>query len=227
MELTANQKRLIERIINAFETGSAEGDYSNISIHRDGPHDIRQITYGRSQTTEYGNLRQLVQKYVGAGGLFSEGLRPYAERVGSVPLTDDAAFKNLLRKAGSLDPLMKRAQDEFFDQTYFRPAMKWADRQGLTRPLSALVVYDSFIHSGSIPWVIRSMFPQSPPAAGGDEVEWVKAYVNARHNWLGTHSRPVVRNTVYRTKCLKDEIRRNNWDLSLVPVNANGIAVSF
>jgi len=226
MQLSVNQKRLIERIINAFETGSAEGDYSTISIYHDGPHDIRQITYGRSQTTEYGNLRQLVQKYVNAGGIFSEQLRPYAELVGSTPLTDNANFKTLLRSAGRQDPVMVRAQDEFFDKAYFRPAMKWADQQGLTRPLSALVVYDSFIHSGSIPWIIRQMFPESPPASGGEEKAWVKAYVNARHRWLGQHSRPAVRLTTYRTKCFKDQIQRNNWDLSLVPGNANGIQIS-
>src|SRR5688572_19039249 len=113
MQLTANQKRLIERIINVFETGTPAGDYSNISIYHDGPHNIRQITYGRSQTTEYGNLRRLVQDYVAAGGLFSQQLEPYAELVGSTPLTDDAEFKNLLRSAGRQDPVMRTAQDRF------------------------------------------------------------------------------------------------------------------
>jgi hypothetical protein len=53
-----------------------------ISIFEDGPNDIRQITYGRSQTTEYGNLRELVQMYVEAGGRFSEDFRPFVERFG-------------------------------------------------------------------------------------------------------------------------------------------------
>ena len=47
---------------------SRGGKYGAISIFEDGPNDIRQITYGRSQTTEYGNLRELVQMYVEAGG---------------------------------------------------------------------------------------------------------------------------------------------------------------
>lgn len=227
MELSANQKQLIERIINVFETGSQEGDYANISIYHDGPHDIRQITYGRSQTTEYGNLRRLVQDYVSAGGMFSEELEPFAELVGSTPLTDNADFKNLLRRAGRLDPVMRRVQDRFFDEVYFRPAMKWADQQGFTLPLSALVIYDSFIHSGSIIWVIRNMFPENPPVSGGDEKAWVTAYVNARQRWLGAHPRPPVRLTTYRTKCFKREIGRDNWDLSQVPVNANGTLVSL
>ncbi|HEV2799862.1 MAG TPA: chitosanase [Pyrinomonadaceae bacterium] len=226
MQLSANQKRLVERIINVFETGTPDGDYSNISIYHDGPHNIRQITYGRSQTTEYGNLRRLVEDYVAAGGLFSQQLQPYADQAGSTPLTDDANFKNLLRRAGRQDPVMRRVQDRFFDEVYFRPAMRWADQNGFTQPLSALVIYDSFIHSGSILWPIRNMFPESPPSSGGNEQAWTTAYVNARHNWLRTHPRPPVRLTTYRTQCFKREIQRANWDLSQVPVNANGTQVS-
>jgi len=71
MDLSPDQKRLIERFVNVFETGTPDGDYGLISIYADGPHDIRQITYGRSQTTEYGNLRELVQRYVAANGLLA------------------------------------------------------------------------------------------------------------------------------------------------------------
>lgn len=226
MKLSTGQKRLIERVINAFETGKPEGVYSAIAIFNDGPHDIRQITYGRSQTTEYGNLRLLVQKYVDSSGMFSNQLKPYAEKVGSVPLTDDQKFKDLLREAGKKDPVMHKVQDEFFDKIYFRPAMKWADDGGLILPLSALVVYDSFIHSGSILWVIRQMFPENLPTNGGNEIEWVTAYVNARHKWLSQHHREKVRNTVYRTQCFKNEIKRGNWTLSQVPIVANGVKVS-
>ncbi len=162
-----------------------------------------------------------------AGGLFSQQLRPYAGKLGSTPLTDDANFKNLLRKAGREDPSMRKTQDSFFDRVYYRPAMKWADTQGFSLPLSALVIYDSFIHSGSIIWVIRNRFPESPPSAGGNEKAWTKAYVNARHKWLGSHHRPPVRNTIYRTQCFKNEIQRGNWDLSQLPINANGIRVTF
>jgi len=225
MDLTPDQKRLIERVVNVFETGTPEGDYANISIYHDGPHDIRQITYGRSQTTEYGKLRQLVQKYVDAGGMFSEDLRPYADKVGSTPLTDDAEFKNLLRRAGREDVVMREVQDQFFDEAYFAPAMAWADDHGFSEPLSALVIYDSFIHSGSILRLIRNMFPEVPPASGGDERAWTTAYVKARQKWLAAHPREAVRKTVYRTKCFKNEIQKGNWDLSQLPINANGTKV--
>lgn len=225
MNLTPEQKRLIVRILNVFETGRPDGDYAAIAIFHDGPHDIRQITYGRSQTTEYGNLRELVQDYVAANGMFSAELAAFADDVGSVPLTDNREFKRLLRDAGRHDAVMRRVQDDFFDRRYFDPAMRWAEHRGFAEPLSALVIYDSFIHSGSILWLIRRRFAESPPSGGGNERTWTNEYVNARHDWLANHHRAAVRNTTYRTACFKREIARGNWDLSRVPVHTNGVDV--
>ena len=226
MNLTKTQRRLIEQVVNVFETGRPEGDYGAIAIFNDGPHDIRQITYGRSQTTEYSRLRDLIAMYVQAPGRFSADLQPYADKVGTVPLVEDAWFKQLLRRAGREDPDMRRIQDEFFKTAYSDPAMAWADAHGLVEALSGLVVYDSFIHSGGILWVIRGMFPESPPSHGGDEHTWIREYVGARHRWLSRHHKEAVRATTYRTACLKREIARNNWALSMVPIIAHGVAVS-
>ena len=64
-----------------------------------------------------------------------------------------------------------------------------------------------------------------PPAKGGNEKTWIQQYVDVRHDWLATHPRKVLQNTVYRTQCFKREIARNNWDLSQVPIDANGVNV--
>ena len=226
MILTKGQKSVIEHIINVFETGSSEGNYAAISIFNDGPNRIRQITYGRSQTTEYGNLRELVQNYANANGQFSAALKPFASKVGSTPLTDDTNFRDLLRKAGQQDPVMKSVQDAFFETRYFRPAAQWADQQGFKLPLSMLVIYDSYIHSGSIRHDIRQMFPESPPSRGGNEKAWITAYVNARHKYLANNSNPQVRPTIYRTQCFKNQIQKNNWNLDILPINANGTNVT-
>jgi chitosanase len=226
MFLIAQQKRLIERIVNVFETGTPEGDYAAIAIFEDGPHDIRQITYGRAQTTEYGNLRELIRMYAGAGGRFSGDLAPFVDLIGAEALTDREDFIGLLKRAGREDPVMRQIQDEFFDRRYFAPALRWADDHEFALKLSMLVIYDSFIHSGSIPSVIRQKFPEVPPNMGGDERAWTAAYVTARHAWLANHSRPIVRRTIYRTECFTREIGRGNWDLSALPVNANGTDVS-
>ncbi len=223
--LTPQQKRICERVLNAFETGSADGDYGNISIYHDGPGRIRQVTYGRSQTTEYGHLGELVSMYVAAGGQLSQELKPYAPKIGKEALVDDAQFKDLLKKAGK-DPIMQTTQDAFFDKAYFQPAMDWASNHGFTEALSALVIYDSFIHSGSILTFLRNSFSEAVPADGGNERKWIEEYVNARHNWLANHSNEILRNTVYRTKCLKAEIARGNWDLSQLPIIANDVKVS-
>lgn len=225
MLLTKGQKRIIERVLNVFETGSAAGDYSNISIFNDGPHGIRQITYGRSQTTEYGNLRELVRRYCSApDAKYREELAPFAPLVGRQSLTNNAAFKNYLRRAAKEDPIMRDVQDQFFDDVYFQPALMWANRNGFTLPLSMLVIYDSFIHSGSILSFLRSRFAEVPPATGGQEKLWVREYVEARHNWLATHPRPILRSTGYRTRTFMAEMAKGNWKLA-EPIVAHGVKV--
>ncbi len=221
MNISGSQRSVIQRVINCFETGKPDGDYGKIAIYTDGPHDIRQITYGRSQTTEYGNLRRLVQMYVDAGGMYSAALKRYAELVGSTPLVDDGTFKDLLRRAGREDPAMGRIQDKFFDDAYYLPALQWGDTEGFSLALSALVIYDSFIHSGSILWILRQRFAENPPVLGGDEKAWVAAYVRERHAWLKDHHRAAVRASAYRTADLQKEIDRGNWNLDLLPVVAN------
>src|ERR1700737_2076264 len=226
MELTPQQKRICERVVNVFETGKPDGDYGNISIYSDGPHDIRQITYGRSQTTEYGHLHELVEMYVNANGTLSAQLQPYLDQIGVYALVDDAQFKKFLRDAGRNDPIMQQTQDKFFDKAYFQPAMDWATAHGFTQALSGLVIYDSFIHSGGILRLLRERFPEKVPSDGGDEKEWITEYVDTRQDWLANHPRKILRATVYRTECFKREIARNNWDLSHLPIDANGVKVS-
>jgi chitosanase len=225
MILSTTQRTLIERVINTIETGKPAGDYSNISIFADGPHDVRQITYGRAQTTEYGNLRKLIIMYSEENGIHSLNLKPYIDKIGSSPLVNDATFKKLIREAGRNDPIMRKIQDKFFEEVYFLPAMKWADDNGFTLALSALVIYDSYIHSGQILWIIRNMFAESPPAAGGNEKKWIRDYINARHDWLTNHHRPAVRKSIYRTQAFKDQIAKGNWDLKTVPIKTNGTDV--
>ncbi|MGE0823809.1 MAG: chitosanase [Candidatus Binatia bacterium] len=225
MQLTALQKRICTQVLNVFETGKIAGDYGTLVIYADGPHGVRQITYGRSQTTEYSNLEELVQMYVDANGMFSEQLRPFIAKIGVTPLVNNKEFKQLLRDAGRKDPEMERIQDEFFDKRYFQPAMQWADTHRFTLPLSALVIYDSFIHSGGILYFLRKRFPEFPPAKGGNEKTWIKQYVDTRHKWLANHPKKILQGTVYRTQCFKREIARDNWDLSHVPINANGVKV--
>jgi len=72
-------KNKIEDIINVFESGSVNGNYATLVKYKDYTdptthNNIVQITYGRSQTTEFGNLKGLIKMYVAAHGQFASGV---------------------------------------------------------------------------------------------------------------------------------------------------------
>ncbi len=231
MAISAAQKQKILQVVNVFETGTPLGNYASVTLLKDGPPGpdgapIRQITYGRSQTTEFGNLKALLQAYINAGGLQANALQPYMSKLGKKPsLCTDLQLLAILKDAGKNDPKMKAVQDSFFDQLYFQPAFNWFSGMKFTQALSLLVIYDSFIHSGSILSFLRERFAEPVPKNGGKEETWIKQYVDARHSWLANHKNSILRKTIYRTECFKNCIRKNNWDLSL-SINANGTPIA-
>ena len=217
------KKQKIQSIVNAFETGSAEGNYGDISIFNDGPNKEKQITYGRSQTTASGSLQKLISQYIQNGGKYADKLRGYNIK-GDLSLWQNKTLTDTLKLAGS-DPIMHSTQDNFFDEVYWRPAMKWAEKNGFKENLSLLVIYDSYIHSGGILDFLRKRFPAITPKAGGDEKQWMTQYLDTRHQWLKFHSNPILRNTIYRTTDMKRAISANDWDLSL-PFTANDCKIA-
>lgn len=223
--ITATQKSKILQVVNVFETGTKQGKYDMLVIYADGSNNSRQITYGRSQTTEQGNLKALLQLYVVKKGKFAAQFQPFINDVGKKSLVDNVAFKNLLRQSARLDVIMQNSQDEFFDKLYYQPAQHFFEKNLFKNALSMLVIYDSYIHSGSIPAFLRERFPENIPLNGGDEKKWIKQYVDTRHNWLENHSRKILQKTIYRTQCFKNQIASSNWDLSKVIV-ANGTSIS-
>ncbi len=231
MPITDIQKNKILQVVNVFETGSKDGNYAKVSIYEDGPvgadgKRVKQVTYGRSQTTEFGLLKKLIEMYVQAKGQFAADFKPYIQQLGKQPsLHTDKTFIKLLKDAGNLDPVMATTQDSFFDKLYYEPAVAWFEGMGFTHPLSLLVIYDSQIHSGSILAFLRERFAESVPKNGGKEEKWIQQYVDVRHDWLATHKNKILQNTVYRTQCFKDAIAAKNWDLSK-PIAANKIIIS-
>lgn len=222
--ITPVTKKKIIQIVNVFETGTPEGQYDLIAIFPDGRNNSRQITYGRSQTTEQGNLRNLLERYVSMNGVFAADFQVFLPKVGSVPLVDNKAFKELLKKSAREDPIMRQAQDETFEILYFQPALHFFNGEQFALPLSLLVIYDSYIHSGCVPGFLRARFSERTPLHGGDEKGWTAAYTNARKHWLATHSKKILRPTVYRTNCFLNEMSRGNWMLDQ-PVTTQGKTV--
>ncbi len=226
MTITAEQKDSINKILEVFETGRIGDNYDTIALLPDGPNKRVQITFGKHQTTEYGQLPNLLTQYVRRGGLLADYIKPYLHTMGQRGKSSFANDKTLLKHLRNTanDPIMRELQDSFFEKEYFEPALLWATQQGFTLPLSMLVIYDSYIHSGQIRDDIRKAFPERPPVRGGDEKTWIAQYLQARENWLSKHSNRVVRNTVYRTNEMQEFIAEDNWNLER-PLNVRGIII--
>lgn len=233
MSVTPNQKHAIDCILSVFETGKipTAASYSTCTILKDGA----GISYGKHQATDKaGSLDKIVKKYIAEGGTHAAKLQPYIPQLEanetakvnpSAPPDWAKTLVGLLKEAGQ-DPKMQSAQDAIFDENYWNPAVAHAKQIGLTTALGHAVIYDTCIHSG--PGRVathRAAFPQKSPANGGDEKEWVKAYVAARRAWLLGNSNPLVQKCVYRMEAFEKLMNENNWDLT-TPFTVRGVKVS-
>ena len=218
-------KNTILSIVNIFETGTALGRYDDVAIFKDGPGGKPQVTYGRSQVTEHGGLKELLQLYCNKdGAMYKHMLDFYIPLVGKGSLWDNKKFIYMLEDCGRTDPIMAEAQNEFFEKRYFTPAEMFYLANGFTLPLSLLVIYDSFIHSGSVPMFLRKRFPEKTPKYGGKERAWVESYLHIRHEWLKNHQMGALRTSRYRTHAILDLIEDDNWQLNL-PIVSHGVTL--
>lgn len=219
--LTTTQARTVEAIVNLFETSHVLGDYGQVTVLAG---DTGHLTFGRSQTTlGSGNLHELLKRYCdNAGARFSRRIGPFLPAIEAIDISLDTNTRlhNLLRATAD-DPVMRDVQDQFFDEEYFQPAMKTAERHGITMPLGRAVVYDSFVHGS---WGRIRDRVTGTPASRGEEA-WVADYVSARRNWLATHSRADLRATVYRMDSFLRLIELEAWGLEL-PLVVRGAEIS-
>ncbi len=220
-----DKKRIIKTILGLFETGKTEADFGSVTVLDDGA----GITYGAHQSTDGGesSLDKIVALYIAKGGRFRLELVPYLGRLAADATTTAtpgavppwvADLMAILERAGDEDPIMAEAQEEVFESHYWEPAAAQAAEMGLETPLAWLVCYDSTIHSGQNGIArIRSRFPELPPSRGGDEVDWVLAYLGARRGYL--LSIPHAAGTVYRIDSMLQIALAEfdgvggNWDL--------------
>ena len=222
--LTATQKSTAQAIVNIFETGSVRGDYSQVTLIAG---DTGHLTFGRSQTTlGSGNLAKLLARYcANKGARFSPRLADYLSRIRDkdLSLDQDLFLHNLLR-ASADDPVMRDTQDEFFDDVYWKPAERAAERLGVDEPLGVAVVYDSFVHGS---W--RRMRERTVQTVGdvgrAGQRPWGGAYVRTRRAWLAGHARRDLRATVYRMDAFQRLIDQQHWDLGL-PLVVRGREIS-
>lgn len=219
-----NYISLIKKVLLVFEQSSTTIKYDKVYLWNDGPNKCKQITLSFG-TTEYGNLKELVNTYCLMRGRLSSELSKFVSDIGSKPLADNTKFIELLKQAGS-DPVMQMVQDRAFDDMYIQPAMRWCDKSKLVLPLSRLVAADSYLHSGSILMSLRNKFPEKLPSLGGNEKKWVESYCIVRRDWLATHTRKILNNTVYRMDFMQDLIEKNDWNLDKGNYVANGVKIT-
>lgn len=220
MVITDLQKKVAQAIVNIFETGRVQGDYSNVTSISSDP---GGLTYGRSQTTLMsGNLYLLIEDYCETENAdFADELKPYLGRIKAkdTSLNRDLRLHNLLRQAGQ-DWVMQEVQDAFFDRVYWNPAVAQAQAIGITTPLGFAVVYDSVVHGS---WgLMRDRTNQKyGTLANISEQTWVSRYVDTRREWLANHSIKILNKTVYRMDAFRLLISSGNWDL-ILPITVRG-----
>ena len=234
LEYSAEEKRAIDSVLSIFETGRLPSpeSYSTCAVLADGA----GISYGKHQSTDRaGSLDLVCKQYIALQGPRASELNAYLGYLGSnasAKVNPKGPYPDWLRTLMSLlrdlgrEPLMQQCQDEVFDRVYFSPAVNHCNALGLTRALSLLTIYDTCIHSG--PGRVashRQAIAVAPPAEGGDEKAWIKAYVAERRAWLLRSSNELVRKTIYRPDAISKLIASDNWDLRM-PFTCCGRQVS-
>lgn len=216
-------KELLKSIINIFEMGVPYIKYDAIYVYNDGPGNITQYTLSFG-ITQYGNMESLINLYINKNGKYSNEFKKYVGKIKTRALTNDESFKSLLKNSSKNDKVMRDCQDIIYDRMYWNPAYNWFQKNGFKETLSLLVIFDSFVHSGSILDFLRNRFAERPPASGGNEKKWIEQYLIARRAWLANHSRTILRKTTYRCDFMLGELKNNNWQLSC-PLRAHGVKV--
>ena len=222
--MQAKTKEVARKIINCFENGKAESDYSSVYIYRDGPGQVRQITLGFG-ITQYGNMRRLLEIYKNDGGKFADKLSPYISKMTSSSTVNDKQFIADLQKASREDPIMRAAEDKVYEDVYLKGAIKFCEDNGFETPMGFAVILDGYIQSGKILDTIRARFDAKTPKNGGDEKVWLYEYCKARRSWLANHSRTILHGTVYRMDFFLKQMQSDNWNL-VGEMRPNGVKIS-
>jgi len=226
-------KEVIEILTGIFEGGG----YCTLA---DNPKDTAGgLSYGRHQASELqGSLTQLLKQYVHRA---SDPL-PNPEFVAQLQVhlslynskgnryqgtsAQRAAYKQLLKTVCN-DPAMQRAQDDFFDERYFHPALQHAQNLGVLSPLGQSIFYDiaiqagaarlSFYNSALTRWKGEDTGSQCSACApkdtaGPDEKTFLRFVNAARRSEMLASSSAAYRASVYRPDEYDKLIEADNLD---------------
>lgn len=231
------QRASINGVMSIFETGRLPSPdaYATATVLPDGA----GISYGIHQSTDKSDiLDEIMAQYATAGGQFSAEIAAFLPDVQADFSTTLGAghprvqaLLALLRRAGA-DPVMQTTQDNVFRRRLWEPTRTICQGAGLTHALSWLVVYDTVCQSGASRVAThRNDFPQLPPARGGDERAWTRAYIGTRLAWIrgfvsprGAEHTKLVRSTDYRAMALDALADAGQWGL-IPPFRVRGVTV--
>ena len=222
--LSELQAKAAQAIVNIFETSRVLGDYAKITLTA---RDTGGLTYGKAQVTRAsGNLYRLIRLYCDQpDARDAVALGPYLSKLKACDrsLDRDAALKQRLRDVGD-DPVMRAAQDRFFDQAFWQPALKSADYIGARTALGCSIIYDGRVH-GSWHALRDQVNAGFGSLAARGERAWFEHYVTHRRDWLASHSNRSLPPTVYRMDSFRDLMKVGNWQLD-PPFTVKGHAVT-
>lgn len=87
-------------------------------------------------------------------------------------------------------PNPTRVPPDFDRQVLLLKAMAYIDNNGFTNPLSALVIFDTFLEFGHMPAHLTHFIPLQLPKDGGYEDLWRTWLLFLRSTWLGNCRNP-------------------------------------
>jgi len=222
--ITELQKKTAQAIVRIFETGKPLGDYGAVTVIKG---DTGHLSYGCSQASlASGNLGMLIGAYCqAAGAQYADQLVHYLTPLKhkDTTLDNNAALKSVLKAAGN-DLVMRRVQNDFFDQKFWRPSVTTAEAMEVRSALGTLVIYDSMIHGSFALISDRTTKKHGSPLMIGEQ-EWIDHYIDERREWLKNHSNKLLRNTVYRANALNLLSAMERWELDL-PITVRGVKIT-
>lgn len=177
-EVPAGTKEVSDAITGKFEGGS----YGTLQTY-----DAGIISYGKHQTTlASGGLAGLLDVYLGKAKAektpseTSRQIEGYLPRVRAkdATLRADKTFLGLLTAAAS-EPAMQAAQDQFFGDAYWKPAVGLALAYGIRSALGFATFYDTYVQGGA-----ETVAERTRRALGG--------IVGATVQQKGTDGKPVA-----------------------------------
>lgn len=226
MELSKEKRGLIVKFLNCFEQGKPYFQHDKVDTLPDQvfPGSSKRvkgitISYGLTQNS---HLFEFLTDYSKLEGKYSDDFKPYLSKIKVVSLANDVKFKDLLKKAAREDSKYTELLEDYFYRYYLNPALSWCDKNGFVTALSAAIVADSYLHSGSTPVFLRNRFPATPK--DGEKV-WITQYITVRRDWLKNHSDPVLRSIWKRPQFYLDLVNKGDWGLNSDVYYPNSVKV--